>query len=62
MKSVERNGTNPDRDWYASYSTYDIRGNLLTIRDALGRTAIRYVYDLADRPLRIEHLGIQLIE
>jgi RHS repeat-associated protein len=33
-------------------SAYDIRGNLVEFTDALGRPAFRYVYDLADRPLR----------
>ncbi len=37
---------------YRTQSTYDIRSNLLTITDALGRLAFRQVYDLANRPLR----------
>lgn len=37
-------------------STYDIQGNLTGIRDALGRLAFAYVYDLAKRPLRIESI------
>ncbi|MCU0924740.1 MAG: FG-GAP-like repeat-containing protein [Hydrogenophaga sp.] len=32
-------------------STYDIQGNLTGIRDALGRLAFEYFYDLAGRPL-----------
>ncbi|MCI0723917.1 MAG: FG-GAP-like repeat-containing protein [Acidobacteria bacterium] len=50
--SVERNRTRlPDGSWspieeYKTESTYDIRGNLLTVRDPLGRVAFRYVYDL----------------
>ncbi|WP_433633987.1 SpvB/TcaC N-terminal domain-containing protein [Halomicrococcus sp. NG-SE-24] len=32
-------------------STYDIRGNPLTITDALERTAFKHVYDLANSPL-----------
>ena len=46
VETVERNGSNPDTDWYRTRSTYDIRGNLLTVRDALGREAFRYTYDL----------------
>ena len=34
--------------------TYDIRGNVLSVTDALGRTAFRHVYDFADRKLRID--------
>ena len=33
-------------------TTYDIRGNILTVTDALGRTAFEHVYDYANRPLR----------
>jgi RHS repeat-associated protein len=35
---------------------YDIRGNLLKVTEALGRTAFTHVYDLADRPLRTTHI------
>jgi RHS repeat-associated protein len=47
--AVERNGPNPETDWYRTRSTYDIRGNLLTVTDALGREAFRYVYDLTPK-------------
>jgi RHS repeat-associated protein len=33
-------------------STYDIRGNVLSVTDALGREAFRYTYDFADRTWR----------
>jgi RHS repeat-associated protein len=36
--------------------TYDVEGNLLTVVDALGRTVLTQVYDLAGRPLRSEAL------
>lgn len=49
VETVERNGSNPSTDWYHTRSTYDIRGNLLTVRDALGRVAFRYVYDLTPK-------------
>lgn len=61
IAAVERNGPNPDTDWYITRSTYDIRGNLLTVTDALGREAFRYLYDLANQPLRTENIdaGVQ---
>jgi RHS repeat-associated protein len=36
--------------------TYDSRGNILTVRDALDRVAWRYVYDLSNRPWRLENI------
>lgn len=48
IQAVERNGSNP-QDWYVTRSSYDIRGNLLTVTDALGREAFRYFYDLTPR-------------
>jgi RHS repeat-associated protein len=56
VNSVERNGIDPITEWYATRSTYDIRGNVLTVTDALGREAFRYFYDLANRPLRTENI------
>ena len=55
IETVERNGTDPS-DWYITRSTYDIRGNLLTVTDALGREAFRYLYDLANNPLRTKSI------
>lgn len=52
IRSIQRNGAGPGNQIETS-STYDIRGNLLTVDDALGRTAFRYVFDLASRPLRV---------
>lgn len=46
----------PPIEEYRNSSTYDIRGNLLTVTDALGRVAFKHVYDLANRPLRIESI------
>jgi RHS repeat-associated protein len=70
IRSVERNGSDSD-DWYTTESVYDIRGNLLSVRDALGREAFRYTYDLTPtndedeedegtRVLRIEQLDAGL--
>ena len=53
---VERNGHDPDNDWYATRFRYDIRGNLLTVTDAQGRIAFRHVYDLCNRPLRTQNI------
>jgi RHS repeat-associated protein len=47
ISSTERNGPDPASDWHTTRHTYDIRGNLLTLTDALGRVAFRYVHDLA---------------
>jgi RHS repeat-associated protein len=37
-------------------STYDIRGNLLTVTDALDRPAFTHTYDLANQKLRVENI------
>jgi RHS repeat-associated protein len=58
--AVVRNGPNPETDWFTTRSTYDIRGNLLTATDALGRVAFKHVYDLANRPWRIESIDAGL--
>ncbi len=49
IKAIARNGTNSATDCYVTRSTYDIRGNLLTVIDALGRVAFRYFYDLTPK-------------
>jgi YD repeat-containing protein len=41
-------------------STYDIRGNVLSVKDALDRDAFRYTYDLADRPWRNDSIDAGL--
>ena len=41
---------------YRTRSSYDIRGNLLVVNDALGRDAFKHTYDLANRPLRIDSI------
>jgi RHS repeat-associated protein len=56
ISSVVRNGPNPEADWHTTGSTYDIQGNLLTVRDELGRVAFSHLYDLAKQPLRSEQL------
>ncbi len=46
----------PPIEEHVTRSEYDIQGNLLRIRDALGRLAFEYVYDLAKHPLRTESI------
>ena len=67
VEAVERNRRDPPsrrptschrRVPYAS--TYDIRGNLLTVTDALGRACFAHVYDLANRRLRTESIDAGL--
>jgi RHS repeat-associated protein len=64
VASVERNRATsvhptdplPPIEEYRISSTYDLRGNLLTVTDALGRVAFKQIYDLANRLLRIESI------
>ncbi|MCI0698184.1 FG-GAP-like repeat-containing protein [candidate division KSB1 bacterium] len=60
IKTVNRNGANPVTAWFITHSTYDIRGNLLTVTDALGRVAFKHVYDLTNHVLRIESIDAGL--
>jgi hypothetical protein len=41
-------------------STYDIRGNVLSVMDARNRVAFRYTYDLTNRPWRIDSIDAGL--
>jgi RHS repeat-associated protein len=41
---------------HRTLSTYDLRGNLVTVTDALGRVAFAYLYDLLNRPLRMDSI------
>jgi RHS repeat-associated protein len=64
VETVERNRNKPTNpgdplpsiEAYRTRSTYDIRGNLLTVMDALARLAFQHVYDLANQPLRIDSI------
>jgi RHS repeat-associated protein len=56
--SVERNGSNPAADWFTTRTTYDIRGNPLTVEDSLSRVAFAYTYDLTNRAWRSESLDV----
>jgi RHS repeat-associated protein len=58
IKSVARNrisAAGPTEE-YRTYTTYDIRGNVITIMDALGREAFRYQYDFGNRRLRMDSI------
>ncbi|HZN08266.1 MAG TPA: SpvB/TcaC N-terminal domain-containing protein, partial [Pyrinomonadaceae bacterium] len=52
IRSIQRNGAGAENQ-IVTTSTYDIRGNVLTVTDALGRTASRHVFDLANNPVRV---------
>ncbi|MGE3289369.1 MAG: SpvB/TcaC N-terminal domain-containing protein [Dehalococcoidia bacterium] len=56
VRAVVRAGPDPGAEWFTTLTSYDIRGNPLTVTDALGRVALRQVYDLANRPLRVDHI------
>jgi RHS repeat-associated protein len=62
IQTVERNKNRlADGTWSVveestTASTYDIRGNVLSVTDPMGRTAFRYSYDLANRPWRTESI------
>jgi RHS repeat-associated protein len=57
MCAVARNDRSSDQ-WHITRSTYDIRGNLLTVIDALGRIAFSYYYDLLDRGLCVDSIDV----
>jgi len=57
---VQRNGRDPANDAFVTRSTYDMRGNLLTMIDALGREAFKYAYDLLNRPLCVDSIDAGL--
>jgi hypothetical protein len=49
IKATERNGNDPNKDWYTTKSIYDIRGNVVMVVDQKDRKAFKYVYDLTPR-------------
>ncbi|MHC4676462.1 MAG: toxin TcdB middle/N-terminal domain-containing protein, partial [Planctomycetota bacterium] len=56
VEQIERNGADSLNDWYHTKTNYDIRGNVLTIHDSLGRLAFEYTYDLINQQLRNKQL------
>jgi RHS repeat-associated protein len=47
-------------DCHLTRLRYDVRGNLIEIFDALGRSAFRHAYDLLNRRLRVESIDAGL--
>jgi hypothetical protein len=50
----------PSMEELSTESTYDIRGNLLRVKDALGRKAFQYTYNLANKPFRVENIDADI--
>lgn len=59
IRSVQRNGVGSENE-IVTRSSYDIRGNLLTVVDALNRQAFIYAYDLANRAIRVASIDAGL--
>lgn len=55
VRATARNGRDPATQWLTVRTRYDVRGNVLEVRDELGRLAARTRYDMAGRPLWTEH-------
>ena len=58
IETIERNrsAAGDPIEEYRTRMTYDIRGNVLTIIDALKREAFRHVYDLGNRKLGLDSI------
>jgi len=57
---IRRNGSVPATDWFVTRSRYDIRGNVLSVIDALGREVFEHRYDLLNRLLRVRSIDLGL--
>lgn len=60
IAQVIRNGPAPATDWHITRSSFDMRGNLLTISDALNRFAFVHSHDLLNRPLKVDSIDAGL--
>lgn len=60
IAAVARNGGDPATDSYTTNTSYDIRGNVLTVTDALGRLTYQRSYDYANQCLRVASLDAGL--
>jgi RHS repeat-associated protein len=68
VESIERNRSEPENpgdplppiEEIRTRSSYDIRGNVLVVTDALNREAFVYIYDLADNALRAHSIDAGL--
>lgn len=56
IETIQRNGPNPATDWYRVESRYDMRGNLVFLKNPLGQTAFRITYDMMDEVVRVNHV------
>ncbi|MCK6695305.1 MAG: hypothetical protein L6Q97_24785, partial [Thermoanaerobaculia bacterium] len=57
IKAVQREKQSQHpKDWIVTTTRYDIRGNVLEIRDAFDRPAFLHAYDLANQPLLINSI------
>jgi RHS repeat-associated protein len=57
---MECHGPEPETDRHITRSSYDLRGNLLTVTDALGREAFKHIYDLLDHELSVHSIDAGL--
>ncbi len=57
---VQRNGSDPAKEWFVTRTAYDLRGNAVKIIDSLKRDAFTHGYDLLNRPLRIDSIDAGL--
>ena len=62
VETVQRNRNAPGDtiEEYRTRTTYDIRGNVIAIFDALGRPAFNHVFDLANRRWRLDSIDAGL--
>lgn len=57
---VERDHPERNQGWIVTRSSYDMLGNLVEIRDAFGRRAFTYAYDLLKNRLRTDSIDAGL--
>jgi RHS repeat-associated protein len=60
IAQIVRNGPSPAADWHITRSSFDVRGNLLAITDALNRSAFQHSHDLLNRPLKVDSIDAGL--
>lgn len=53
--TIARGGPDP-KSWHVTQTVHDVRGNVLTAFDELGRAAFTHAYDLLDRPLGVDSI------
>jgi RHS repeat-associated protein len=56
VEAVARNHQTDANEWFVTKTSYDIRGNVLTVTDPLDRVCAVQLYDLAGRSLRTESI------